>query len=832
MNSFGVQGYWHSLAIFAAHYRQSPLQASAILVGIILAVTLLTGVRATNENAIASYASVTELLSQQASYTISPKFAQSHINESLYFDIRQQGISQSLAVIEGVLMDAKQKPWRVQGSDLIAAISALSHQVADGSHSTASAPSPFSGDIPLARLLNGAPVVLMSQSLANTYLTQPFSLAGQPLEIIAVSDDFNLGQRLLMDISLAQRLMGQKGQLSYIALFGELTYQIPQLESLIAQQALLVENDNGASMTALTDSFHLNLTAMSLLAFIVGLFIAYNGVRYSLLKRQHLLTQLQQHGILKISLIAAVISELFVLVIIGAVIGFILGLQLSYWLQPMVSVTLEQLYGANILPGKWHWSWLAQALLLTFFAALLACSSLFVDLYRQPLARNSNKLINEHSAHQSHKTMLFIALALGTIATIGMPFSDDYRVTMVLLGLVVIAIPLALPWTLMQLVSLISRLFTKGLVGYQVAETKELVPPLSLAMMAILLALTANISMNTLVGSFEITLKQWLDARLHADLYMRPPSDKVEDIARYLQQQPDADKVYKQWYLKSSYQGYPSFILTRDANSIEQTTVLKQAMEDIWQQFFDGRFVLLSEPLALKLGLNVGDKLTITALGDKPFTLAGIYFDYGNPYGELLIPPALWQQQNLPAIPTSLAVAVTGDEQALILRIQQTFELSDAQIYSQQGIKQLAVTMFKRTFSITQVLNSLTLLVAAVGLFNACFMLTQSRLAPIARLYCLGINRGQLRLMVFVQMWLIVLLTCLVALPTGALLGYLLIHKITYQAFGWTIAMVWDWQAYFQVIVLALLASTLAVMLPLYKQTRRPLVSSLQSELL
>ena len=44
--------------------------------------------------------------------------------------------------------------------------------------------------------------------------------------------------------------------------------------------------------------------------------------------------------------------------------------------------------------------------------------------------------------------------------------------------------------------------------------------------------------------------------------------------------------------------------------------------------------------------------------------------------------------------------------------------------------------------------------------------------------------------------------------------------------------MVWDWQAYFRVVAIALAASALAVLLPLYWQTRKPLVSSLQQEAL
>jgi putative ABC transport system permease protein len=166
------------------------------------------------------------------------------------------------------------------------------------------------------------------------------------------------------------------------------------------------------------------------------------------------------------------------------------------------------------------------------------------------------------------------------------------------------------------------------------------------------------------------------------------------------------------------------------------------------------------------------------------------------------------------------------------MQLASELDLSQAQIYSQTKIKTQAIAMFKRTFSITLVLNSLTLIVAAIGLFSACLMLTQARQAPLARLYSLGVSRSALRSMVFMQMLIVVLITCLLALPMGALLGYLLINKITLQAFGWTIKMIWDWQAYAHAMLIALVTCTLAVLLPLYWQTRKPLVASLQQETL
>ncbi|SQH78308.1 conserved membrane protein of unknown function [Shewanella benthica] len=823
------------LEVFFGHYRQAPLQAGAISIGIILAVTLLIGVRTTNENAIQSYSSATELLSQQAKWSVIPPLGSQRLDENLYFDMRADGFSNSLPVLQGVASDSKGKRWRIQGSDLMAALTSFPGSASQvNSQARAKAGGGlFSVNIPIGDILSGAPLVLTSKSLAQQISQDgDLVLGGVKISVIALDDASNLGSDILMDISLAQRILKRPNELSYIALFSDVSSNKSHLERLIGNRGMLIESDNGEGLTALTESFHLNLTAMSLLAFVVGLFIAYNGVRYSLLKRQRLLTQLQQQGIAKAPLMLALCIELLLLVIVGSIIGFMLGLQLSHWLQPMVSVTLEQLYGAKIFPGHWQWSWLFQAIGLTFLAALAASASLFIQLIRQPLAGNSGHFTQQKSADKIYRYQLFIAITLGLVASILLPFSQDYRYTMLLLGLVVIAIPLALPWSLAFMVNQLLKVTPKGLLHYQVAETKELIAPLSLAMMAMLLALTANISMNTLVGSFEITLKNWLDARLHAELYIRPASSQMAEVESFLKKHKDVDALYKHWYLSSKQDQLPINIVTRDTQSLAETTVFKETVENMWPAFFANKLVLISEPLAIKLNLELGDNIALQALPNDHFTVGGVFYDYGNPYGEVIIPPETWQANGFPQAPRSLAINVAGDTDKFKQELQQAFSIPDAMIFSQEKIKQQAIIMFKRTFSITQVLNTLTLLVAAIGLFSACFMLTQARMAPMARLYTLGVNRRQLTTLVFGQMLIIVLFTCLVALPMGAILGYLLINKITLQAFGWSIAMEWDWLAYGQVVLLALVSSLLAVAFPLYRQTKRPLISSLQREVI
>ena len=347
-----------SLRVFFAHYRHAPLQAGAILLGIILAVTLLIGVKSTNENAVRSYSEATELLSQRASLLITPAAGDRYLDEQVYFRLRQSGISNALAIVNGLVVDSQGRRWQIQGSDLFAAINLQASQTAssdENSDKHASQNNAFvNRNIPLARLLAAENILLMSQSLAENvapngefYLQDPSkdNAAIIKLEVIGLDDDFGLGNAIVADISLAQKLLHQPKRLSYIALFDNPEALIKHInqQNLLQQQANITEQDQGEALQELTRSFHLNLNAMSMLAFVVGLFIAYNGVRYSLMKRQKLLVQLLQLGIKKHRLMLALICELMLLVIVGSVVGFILGLQLSLWLQPMVAMTLEQL---------------------------------------------------------------------------------------------------------------------------------------------------------------------------------------------------------------------------------------------------------------------------------------------------------------------------------------------------------------------------------------------------------------------------------------------------------------------------------------------------------
>ncbi|WP_122055219.1 ABC transporter permease [Vibrio sp. Evd11] len=826
-----------TLNLFAAHYRQSPLQAAAILIGIVLAVTLFVAVQAINLNAKRSYAESTEQLSAQAQNLIIPPAGQNYLPESLYFSLRQSGLSAALPVIEGRVRDEQGRRWSVQGSELIAALTSRSRYSSgkpdenDRTSEDSQNISLFDSALPLPQLLAGKPIVMMSQSQhQNLGEVDTLTLDEVVTQVVVLPDEWQLGSRMLMDIGFAQQLLNKQGQLSYIAVFNTKSDTQGKWQSLIGAQGQWISNNQSTDLGSITDSFHLNLTAMSLLAFLVGLFIAYNGVKYSLLKRNRLLVQIQQAGVAPSIVFSALLIELTVLVTLGASLGFILGIQLSHWLHPTVAITLEQLYGATLLPGTWQWQWLVQALLLTLAATLVACWQHFKQRIRQPLSSHGGFY---QAPEASNENQLFtIGLVLTVIALAGLWLSEHHRFTMAWLGVLVVSIPLYLPKTLSVLANWSEKRTQSGLIQYLFAELRELISPLSLAMMALLLAVTANMGMNTLVGSFESTLKQWLEQRLHADIYVSPAQGEIANVERALEQFDNVKTVYKQYYVDDNLQGLPTLLGTKDKDTLEQTMVFQSRVDDFWTRFYKGELVAISEPTAVKLRLSLNSKLELDAIQDKTLIVGAIFHDYGSPNGEVLLAPNLWLESGFTDLPTSLGIKVSGDPQVVYEQLRQQLNLHPSQLYDQAQIKSIALDIFSQTFAITRALNGVTLMVAVIGLFCACSMLLDARKAAIARLYALGVSKKKLMAMVVGQIVVLVAFTLVIALPLGAMVGYVLTDIVTLRAFGWSLNYVWNWNDALSIAAITILVAVIATLIPLWRLVSKPVVSSLQSEVL
>ncbi len=176
----------------------------------------------------------------------------------------------------------------------------------------------------------------------------------------------------------------------------------------------------------------------------------------------------------------------------------------------------------------------------------------------------------------------------------------------------------------------------------------------------------------------------------------------------------------------------------------------------------------------------------------------------------------------LPTCQQALALKVSGDPQIVYDQLREQLNLHPSQLYDQAQIKSIALDIFSQTFAITRALNGVTLMVAVIGLFSACFMLLDARKAAIARLYALGVSRRKLMTMVVGQIVALVSFTLVIALPLGAMVGYVLTDIVTLRAFGWSLNYLWNWSDALSIAAITILVAVIATLIPLWRLVSKP----------
>lgn len=156
-----------------------------------------------------------------------------------------------------------------------------------------------------------------------------------------------------MDIAAAARLLGRDERLDRLGVEAGALAAAPAGYRLVRAATLATPGE-------LTASFHLNLTAMALLALIVGLFIVQAALGLALEQRLGLLRTLRALGVPGRTLVGVLALELVLLGLMGALAGIASGVWLARALLPDVAATLQNLYGAAVgtrLALPWHY-WL------------------------------------------------------------------------------------------------------------------------------------------------------------------------------------------------------------------------------------------------------------------------------------------------------------------------------------------------------------------------------------------------------------------------------------------------------------------------------------------
>jgi putative ABC transport system permease protein len=838
------------------HLARHPAQIGLSVLGIALGVAVALAVGLATESARRAFELATEAVTGRATHQIVG--GPTGLPEDVYRLIRLDLGVQRAAPVVALDVAAPDHPGRVfqlLGVDPFSEAPFRPHFTGDDPLGALAALVTRPGAVvmsgPTARALGLAPGATLTIRVAG--VRRALTLVGtvEPADQLSTQA---LESVLVTDIATAQEVAGARGRLSRIDLI--IGFRPPdralleRIRRALPPGAELVRAGAQAEATAsMTAAFTLNLRALSLLALVVGMFLIYNTMTFSVVQRRTLLGTLRALGVTRGEIFTLVTVEALALGAVGTLLGIGLGLALAQGLLHLVTRTINDLYFALSVRDVWltPGSVLEAAGLglgTTVLAALAPAREATGIRPREALVRSRLEAASRRAAPRA----ALAGLALGGVGLLALvpsgPMWGFVGLFALLMGAALMT-PLAVAVLLRVLDIPIVR--AGGLLGRMAARGISAAPSRTgVAIAALMIAVSATIGVGIMIASFREAVVRWLEGTLRADVYVAPPSligsrpDATLDraVIERLAGAPGVAAVgTARGATVASQLGPVHVVAIGVAAGRPPTFAFKRGRpEMVWPAVERGA-VIVSEPYAYRRHVGVGDRVRLrTRDGERAFPIAGIFYDYGSSAGVVMMSRATYERHWTDRAVSSLAIyAAPGtDVDALIadLRIRAGSGPAAAEVLirSNRALREASLVIFDRTFAVTRVLRLLIVVVAFVGVLSALMALALERVRELGLQRALGLTPGQVWGVVTAQTGLMGLVAGLLAMPVGVLLAGVLVFVINRRSFGWTMPLDVRPDILLQGLLLALAAALLAGVYPAARMARASPVEALRDE--
>jgi len=691
----------------------------------------------------------------------------------------------------------------------------------------------------------------------------------------AVSEQV-LSRLIITDIATAQEVLEMFGRLSSIEVLidehppdakpvpdglAAYTPSLAIIRKALPGNALLVEAESQSqAMREMTRAFSINLKALGLLSLLVGMFLIYNTMTFLVMQRRRLIGSLRSIGVTRRQIFKLIIGEALLLAAIGTLIGIVLGIALGQGLLYLISGTINAIYfridaaSLTITPLQ-----LGKGALLGITATLLAVLppafeatriSPVTVLIRSQLESGIRRLIKAANLISGVFILGGMALALLSGKSIVLGLASIF--------LLLFGFAMMTPALTLMFMKLIERVFGR-LSGILVRLPARMVSAeisrTGVAIAALMIAVSATIGMDLMIGSFRQTVADWVQTSLRADLYVSLPGEKMPDARAEQDQRLKAKLAELQDVKMLSSVLHTNTAIARDGvyaeagaaaeNNFTKVSVFElneksrpgfifkhKTDNELWDRFEQQQTVIVTEPYAYHQGVKIGDKIRLqTDQGSEPFEVLGIYADYSGDQGHLAMSRRnyrhYWPDLGYSGIGVYAKDGV--DLQQLENQINKLLT-GQQSVQSDQALYKASMAVFEQTFTITETLRWLSAAIAFVGVFSALMALQFERTRQLGILRAIGITSGQLTVLITGETALMGLVAGLIAVPVGYIVAYMLIFVIYQRSFGWTMAFHFNPGVIYQGLALALIAATLAGILPALKMAQTKPAEALRSE--
>ena len=720
----------------------------------------------------------------------------------------------------------------------------------------------FSGFVPgrgsdLARLIVEPRSVLVPEALASEFGLENGSTLGliaggsvTTVQVVgtireATLDPGGSSLPIVTDIASAQELLATAAVTRV-----DLVLTADEVERLTALAIpgvrLLPAASRNATFSEISRAFRLNLTALSLLALLVGVFLIYATMSFAIVQRREIFGVLRALGVSRRQMLLSILLEAGVIGCAATVLGLVLGHGLAIGLIDLVLRTIGDLYFTATVSAAEpstliYWKGLVIGVLTTLLAALAPALE---AANTTPDAAMSRAAL-ERTARRYSRSGAWLALpaaALGSLLFVVAPRSLflGFAGLFCIIVAGALLIPTGTTWLVRLADPAAERAF--GIPGsLAVRGVAASLSRTGVATAALSVAVATVIGVGIMIGSFRMSLAQWLDTTLIADVYLSVPDSTTtqnafsESRLAAIEALPEVSGISL-----SQFTELPTLYGELNVRAIRPgprgwgLTLVNESPADSLPRLTAGEGVMVSEPYAYRRQLEVGDDLVLpTAEGDVAFLILGIFRDYITDSGSVLMPLNVyrryWDDQGISGVGVYFQDSVDRAPARAAIRSLVAEEPS-IRFRSNDVIRARSLEVFDRTFRITEVLRILAGVVAFLGLFSALMSIELERAREIAILRALGMTPRQLGTLALTQTGLLGLAAGLLAIPLGIVMAALLVFIINQRSFGWSMGLTLEPAPLLLGIALAFSAALLAGAYPAARAGKGSVATQLRHE--
>ncbi len=651
--------------------------------------------------------------------------------------------------------------------------------------------------------------------------------------ILQPNDDIQrtiVASLLVVDIATAQILLGMENRISYIDVIAADASALDEIRAALPSAVEIVTAASaGNAQREMTRAFEINLTALSLLALLIGLFLIYNAVTFSVIRRRVQLGVLCTLGVSRVQIFTTIITEAGLIGIIATGFGIVAGIALANGLVELISRTISDLYfSIDVAELPVPLLTVAKAAGAGILATIVVACIPAWEATRTAPASALRRSVIERQTHRGSRIAVKLGLVLMAVGGVLLSIAPRSLV-MGFAGLFFLVIGYAVmtPQLMVWLLDLarygIGALF--GLPGR--LAVRGLVAALSrtgMAVAALTVASAAAIGVGVMIASFRDSVNDWLTARLLADVYVAAsggPSRRLDpDLVQQLTALPGVTSAALGRWATIESEGARVELFAIDIGRTEfaRFEFTGRDSSAVWPEFQRTDSVIVSEPYAYRHRIGAGDSIALrTGRGERDFTVVGVYFDYAADGGVVAMHRQTylehWQDPALTSVTLYLSPGVAADSVIDTIRGWPSVPKS-LRVRSAQQLRDASLRVFDRTFSVTNVLRALALIVAAVGILAALMSIQLERSKEFALLRVVGMTPAQLFRLIAIETGIMGAVAAVLSIPIGMLLAWVLVRVINRRSFGWSIEMSIAPEVIAQTVLLAIAVALLAAVYP------------------